>query len=148
MPGQVLVERHRVERGVHAAAREEGGQGRGEAEPVRVLGEVERLDPEPVTAQYHAAGVVLGHGEGEHADQVLDAFVPPLGVGLEEHFRVGVGEEAVAQAFEPSAQLTVVVEAPVEDGRDPQVGVGHRLGAALREVDDLQPAVAQGYGAL
>jgi hypothetical protein len=41
------------------------------------------------------------------------------------------------------AELLVVVDAAVEDQGEPELLVGHRLGAGLGQVDDLEPAVAE-----
>ena len=53
-----------------------------------------------------------------------------------EKKRVAVGRELLAQ-------LAVVVDAAVEDDGEAELRVDHRLGAALGEVDDLQPPVRQ-----
>ena len=46
-----MVQRDAVEFGVDVAGGEQRGQGRGEPQPARVLGQVERLDAEPVARQ-------------------------------------------------------------------------------------------------
>ena len=97
MEGHVTGQGLDVEGAVGPAHGDEGGQGGGEAEARRGLVEVEGLDAETVPRQHEAAAVALGHGEGEHAEEVLDASGAPLAVGLGDHLGVGVGEEAVAQ---------------------------------------------------
>ena len=57
-------------------------------------------------------------------------------------------EEPVAVALELAAQLLVVVDAAVPGDRQAQVGVDHRLGARLGQVDDLEATMAQGNPAL
>jgi hypothetical protein len=106
--GHVVVQGDRVDRGVDGAAREQGGQRAGEPDPVRRLGEVERLDAEAVPAQGQDTGVALGDREREHAQEALDAARPPAVERFEQHLGVGVGEEAVACALELGAQLAVV----------------------------------------
>ena len=89
----------------------------------------------------------LGHGEGEHAEEVVDAPGAPLAVGLGDHLGVGVREEAVAQPGELLAQVAVVVDAAVEDDGQAQLGIDHGLGAGRREVDDGEPPMGQGHRA-
>ena len=136
-----------VERAVGPAHGDEGGKGGGEAEPRRGLVEVEGLDAEAVPRQHEAAAVPLGEGEGEHAEEVVDASGAPLTVGLGDHLGVGVGEEAVAQPAELLAQVAVVVDAAVEDDGQTQLGIDHGLGAGRREVDDGEPPMGQGHRA-
>ena len=108
------------------------------------LGQVQRLDAEAVAREHEPAAVALGDGEGEHALEAIDAALPPAAVGLEHDLGVAVGEEAQPGGLELAPQLAVVVDAAVEDDRQPELGVDHRLRAALGEVDDPQPPVAQG----
>jgi hypothetical protein len=62
--------------------------------------DVERLDAQPVAGEHQPAGAVLDDGEGEHAEEVVDAVGAPLGVGLEHDLGVRRGEEAVAGPVE------------------------------------------------
>ena len=89
------------------------------------------------------AGVALGDREREHADEVVDAAGAPAVVGLEHHLGVRGREEAVAGGLQLLAQLLVVVDAAVEDQRQPEVAVDHRLRAARGQVDDRQPPVPE-----
>jgi hypothetical protein len=96
MEVHVMMQRHRVQVRVDAAAGEQRRQRRREAHRPRQLREVERLDAEPVAHQRQPAGVALGHGEREHAVEALHAVRPPGVEGLEHHLRVAVAEEAIA----------------------------------------------------
>src|SRR5512143_1541057 len=60
---------------------------------------------------------------------------------MEDHFRVAAGLEAVP-GFQPTSDLRIVVDLPVEGDPYRIVLVRHRLPAAL-EVDDRKPAMAQ-----
>ena len=140
---QVVVQRDRVDRGVDVAAGEQRGQGAGEAQPVRGLGEVERLDAEPVAGQ---------HDRPVSRSTIAIANMPmrwstkslaPLQVGLEDDLGVAAGEEPVAVALELGPQLLVVVDAAVEDAGQPDGGVDHGLAAGRGQVDDLQPPVPE-----
>ena len=140
---QVVVERHRVERGVDAARGQQRRQARGEAQLARRLGVVQRLDAQPVARQDHAPAVALVQREGEHALQALRRARAPGVPGLEHHLGVAFGKEAVAQRLELAPQLAVVVDAAVEHQRQAEHRVAHRLRRALRQVDDLEPPVAE-----
>ena len=123
-------------------ASERGQRGREAQRPVG-LGEVERLDPEPVAHERDAPGVALGDREGEHAREAVDAGLAPAVPGLRDDLRVARREEAQAVGLELAAQLAVVVDAAVEGDDEPEVGVHQRLGRPVAEVDDLQPPVGQ-----
>ena len=148
MPAEVVMQGHAVDRGVDVAGAQERGQGGGEAQPSRSVGQVQRLHAEPIAREHEPAAVALGEREGEHPLEALDAAFAPQAVGLQHHLGVAVGEEAQPRGFELAPQLAVVVDAAVEDDRQPELGVDHRLRAALGEVDDPQPAMTEGDGAV
>ena len=60
------------------------------------LGQVQRLDAQPVAAEQHPAAVPLDDREREHAVQAVDESVAPVVVGLQQHLGVAVREEPVA----------------------------------------------------
>ncbi len=141
--GQVVVQGDGVDPGVDAAAGEQRGQRRREADARRVLGEVQRLDAEPVAAEQHPAAVALDDREGEHALEAVDEAVAPVVVGLEQDLGVAVGEEAVAVADQVLPQFLVVVDAAVPGDGQAQLRIDHRLGARFGQVDDLQATMAE-----
>ncbi len=145
---QVVVQCDGVDPGVDVAAGEQGGQRRREANACGVLGEVQRLDAEPVAAEEDPAAVALDDREGEHPLQVVDEAVAPVVVGLEEHLGVAVGEEAVAVPGQLLPQFLVVVDAAVPGDGQAEVRIDHRLGARFGQVDDLQATVAESHSAL
>src|SRR5690606_41188585 len=53
----------------------------------------------------------------------------------------------VAQPFELGAQFGVVVDGAVEDHREAQRRIDHRLARGLAQIHDLQPAVPHGHRA-
>jgi len=77
VPGEVVVERHRVDGCVDPAAGEQGRQRGGEAQAVRSVREVERLDAEPVATEQGAAALGVDEAEREHARQPVDEAVTP-----------------------------------------------------------------------
>ncbi len=79
MEGEVVVQRDGVDAGVDAAAGQQRGQRRGEADAGAILGDVQRFDAKPVTAEQHPAAVALDDREGEHALEVLDEPCRPSG---------------------------------------------------------------------
>ena len=52
--------------------------------------------------------------------------------------------EGVTQGFQLLAQLREIIDSAIERQGQPQMGVDHRLGRAVRQVHDFQAAVAQG----
>ena len=62
---------------------------------------------------------------------------------MDDGFRIALGAEAMAGAFQPLPQGAEVVDLAVEDDPHRAVFVAHRLPSA-GEVEDGQPAVSQG----
>jgi hypothetical protein len=133
----------RIELGAHASRGQQRRQRRGEPQRPRDLGEVQRLDAEPVAREDEASGVVLVEREREHPGEALDTAMAPLGMGPEYHLGIARRREAMARARELAPKLVVVVDAAVEDDRRSQLGVDHRLGARAGRIDDLQAPVSQ-----
>ncbi len=148
VPGQVVVQRHRVDARVDVAGGQQRGQGGGEPEPPRRLGEVERFDAEPVAGQDQPPPGPVDQPDREHADQVVDETFTPVRVRHQDHLGVAGGCEGVPGAPQLLAQLRVVVDAAVEDQRQAQVVADHRLPARVGQVDDGQPAVPEGHPAV
>lgn len=83
MKRHVVRQGHRVDAGVDSSCGQQGGQRRCEPHGVRVLGDVHRLDPEPVTREDDPVVVLFDDGHGEHADEgLLDKGLTPFGIGL------------------------------------------------------------------
>jgi len=93
-------------------------------------------------------GPAVPQREGEHAAEMRQAALAPFLIGVNEHFGVGMGAEAVAATFERGAQMREIVDFAVEDDAHRAVFVEHRLVAA-GEINNAQPAHAQhgaGFG--
>src|SRR4051812_48006130 len=73
---------------------------------------------------------------------MVDEPLTPLPIGLDHDFGVRCRVEAVTERPQLLTQLVMVVDAPVED--DHAFVVAHRLSAVVTDVDDGQPAVAEG----
>ncbi|CAM5651131.1 hypothetical protein SCANM63S_02689 [Streptomyces canarius] len=110
---------------------------------------VERLDAHAVADHDQLVVAAVPHGERVHAVEPFGDGVAPLQVAVQHDLGVGVGGEPVAAVREFPAQLGEVVGLPGVDEGDGSLGgrQGHRLTAA-RQVDDGEPAVSQGGGAL
>ncbi len=81
--------------------------------------------------------------EGEHAAQPLEHVRAPLLVAVQDHLRIALGGEGVAQREQLLAQRLVVVDLAVVGDDQRAVLVVDRLRAAA-QVDDAQAAVPQG----
>ncbi len=137
------MQRDQIDIAADPAAREQRGQRRGEADAGGVRRHVERLDPQPVTAEDEPPGVALVDGKGEHPDEVVNAPDTPTVIGLTDHLGVGGREETIALGGKLAAKFAVVVDTAVEDGREAELAVDHRLRTALRQINDLQAAMAE-----
>ena len=138
------MERDRIHPRVHAARRHQRRQRRRQPQPaVAQLLQVQRLLPQPVAREHRAPRRVLDQAEREHPRQPVEHPLAPLGPALQQHLGVGVREERMARPLELRAQLAVVVDDPVEDDRQPERVVDHRLRAALGQVDDREPPVGE-----
>ena len=109
--------------------------------PSAQLHQIQRLDPEPVAREHAAPRRVLDEAEREHADEPVEQPLAPLLPALQQHLGVAGGAEAHPRALELRPQLLVVVDDAVEDDRQAELVVDHRLRAALGEVDDREPAM-------
>ena len=85
-----------------------------EAQALRILGVIQRLDAEPVAREKQRLRFAIPDGEGECAVQMLGAGIAPLGIGFEDDFGIAVGKKAVATRLQLDAQLRVVVDSAVE----------------------------------
>ena len=138
-----MVQRDWIDSGVDAAAGQQCGKRRREPDTRRVLGDVERLDAEPIASEQHPSAVAFDDREREHAEEAVDETVAPVVVGLEQHLGVAVGEEPVAVLAQLAAQLLVVVDAAVPRNGQPEVGVDHRLRAGFGQIDDFQATMTK-----
>ncbi len=141
-----MVQGHGVDRSVDTASCQERRKGRGEAQNAPGLGEVQRLDAEPVPAQDYPARVTLGDAEREHTFETLHEALSPAVVAFQEHISIAGREEAVSPLLEFATELGVVVDAAVEGYGQPELGLYHRLGAAVGEVNDLQASEGERDG--
>ena len=103
----------------------------------------ERLDSDAVPHDVGLVRTPVVHGEGEHPDETLQAFDPVLEEAVEHYFGVGLGAERVAALDQLLPKLTVVVDLTVEHEHRSVLRVGHGLAAFVREIDDLEPPVAE-----
>ena len=149
VPGQVVVQRHRVDAGVDVAGPQQRGQGGGEPQPPRCLGEVERFDAEPVAGQDQPPPRPVDQPDREHADQVVDETFTPVRVRHQDRPRCRWWSGRRTRRSRSSSRSSrVVVDAAVEDQRQAQVVADHRLPARVGQVDDGQPAVPEGHPAV
>ena len=117
---------------------------RGKQKPAANLPVEQGLDTHPVPGQKQPLSRLFPHGEGENAVHFVKGIFPPLGIGVEDYLRIGVGMEAVAQLLKGLPQLCGIVELPIIDkgvAFAPEAQ-GHRLRPA-RGVDDGKSGMQQ-----
>src|SRR5216117_1214707 len=68
-------------------------------------GVVEGLDAQSIAGTKQPAPRTVPDGEGKHAVEAGEAALPPMAVGLQQHFGVGPGREGVAEPFELRPQV-------------------------------------------
>ncbi len=128
---EIMVKRHRVDIPVDLRVGQQRRQGGGKAQAAGDIGQVKRLDAQPVAPEQHVAGAHFKDREGEHAIQAVHEVLAPFGIGLHDDFGVGGGEEAVAALGQLLTQGGIIVDAAVEHHRDAQMRVDHGLMAGI-----------------
>ena len=91
-----------------------------------------------------AEGRTVAKGEGENAVEPVQGRRPPLCAAMQDHLRIRMGPEFVAQAFQFTPQLRRIVQFPVVHQNVPFPGPLERHGlCAPRRVHDGQPGMEQ-----
>jgi hypothetical protein len=144
LEGEVLDQRGRIELGRHGAAGEHGFDLAAERQEVRSHRIVQRLDAVAITRQMQRVVPGVVQPEREHAVQASHTLGAELLPRVEQDLGVGAGPEDVAARDELVAQLAIVVDLAVVGQPIAMVRAGHRLVAIRAEIDDRQPAMAQG----
>ena len=139
---QIVGDRGAVEGGMHIPKGQQCLDLRTEKQLLPVLIYVERLLAELIAGQHQPAAGMIPQSEGEHAAQPRHAIRAPFDIGIEQHFGVGLGAEAMALSFELLAQQFEIVDLAVEDERDARALMHHGLDAR-RQIDDRQAPMRQ-----
>ena len=146
--GEARAQRHaldqRLVRCRRGQKRQQGLHLRGEGKAAVGQGGVEQgLLAEAVARQEQRALHVVPDGQGPHAVESRQAVGAPLGVGGEDHFRIGLAAEVVALGGQFGADLEEVIDLAVEGDPVAALRIAHRLLAVFRQVEDGQAAVAE-----
>ena len=139
---EVHVHRARIKRKSLRQERQDCLDFRGEAETAAISPVEERLLAAPVASEKERARSVIPDGNREHPAEPLHARCPPALIGRQDHLGVGRGAEGSTGGDQFVSQFDVVIDFAVEYDREP--AAAHGLPTGLRQVDDRQPAVAQG----
>ncbi len=109
-----------------------------------VLGDVERLDAQPVAAQQHPTAVAFGDREREHAVQVVDEPVTPVVVAPSATPRCRCARRSGSRARAARARSCCSCRCSrSRRWRGPSSRVDHRLGAGFGQVDDLEATMTR-----
>ena len=111
----------------------------GERNAVRQQPVVQGLDPQPIAGEQQTLGAAVPGGEGEHADQSAEAGGSLGCEKTHQHFGVAARAQGPGQS---GAQALVIVELAVV-GQHLRAE-HHGLMAAVRQIQNRQPAVRQG----
>ncbi len=143
MKAHVIVQGRAVYRGVNAACLNQSRQRRGEPQGTGHLGDIERLDAEPITRRDNPAGITFVNGESEHAEKARNAAFAPCVPCLENDFCVSIGEELVAHLFQLGAQFAEIIDAAIEHQRQTEVSIDHRLLRFFGKIKDSQSSMPE-----
>ncbi len=107
-----------------------------------VAGDKQRLDSQAVASEKKGFGLLVPDGKGEHAAESVHACRSPGGMGVQDDFGVGAGDEMIAERDEFLADLLVIEDFPVVDDAAAAVFGKNRLSAGM-QIDDAEPAMAE-----
>ena len=141
--GQVEIDRLGIELPSQAGHFQQALQLAGEQQPLGLDPIDQRLFAQAVAGQEQLPPDGVPKREGEHSVEPLQAVGSFVLVKVDDGLGVALRAEAMAGGLQPPPQIAVVVDFAVEDDLDRAVFVAHRL-AAAGQVDDRQPAMAQG----
>ena len=108
---------------------------RGEAERMRILMVVKRLDAHPIPRNKKTSFSSIPNRKGEHPPQPLHAGIPIFLIQVDDDFGVRPGPEGMAFREKFLPQFLEVIDFAVEDDPDRLIFIGHRLGTGV-QVDD------------
>ena len=140
--GEIVGKSGCAEGGFFGEEAQEGGGGGSEAEDAALFAPEEGFDAEAVAREEEGSVGGGEDGEGEHAEEPVEALGAPMEEGLKEDFGVGAGMEGAAGGAQFIAEFAEVVDFAVENDRGAGFGILEGLAAAL-EVDDGEAAVAE-----
>ena len=135
----------RVVVGFHldARKREQPFDLRSEDETAFGRGVIERLDPQPVARAEEAPAPPVPDRKSIHPLQPVQAIFTPMQIGLQQHFRISSGVEAVPARFQLRPQFPEVIDLAIENYPGRAVGRGHRLKPAIRQIDNRQTTMTE-----
>ena len=105
---------------------------------------IERLYAEIVPRAVERASLFVPDDEREHPAQAGSEAFAPLFKAVDEDLGVAAGLEDVTLRDKLVAKVDEIVDLAVENADDASILVEHRLTGALGQVDDRQPAKAEG----
>ena len=97
---------------------------------------IERLDTIPVACHEKGARFLIVYRKGPHPVEPVEAILPPLPVGVEDDFSIGIGVEPESCVFQFLTQRLVIVDLAIEDDVVPARLIGHGLMAMGGEIDN------------
>ena len=104
--------------------------------------QVQRLDSQPIPAEHQPFVRLAPERHREHAPKLPEALRIPLEKGMERDLGIAMSVEAMAEGFEFTAQLGVIVDLAVEDDDRLPVVAPERL-ISSAQVDNFEAHRAQ-----
>src|SRR5580693_8617257 len=91
-----MVQRRRIDGGVHIAGREQSRQRGGKSKTARAFANIERFDAEAVARKNDAPAVPFPDRKREHSVEALNTTRTPLSIRFENDFGVALRKEPIA----------------------------------------------------
>src|SRR5262245_31265749 len=73
----------------------------------------------------------------------MDHFIAFFSIKVQQNLRVGLSAKGMPSCFEQGTQSPIIVDFAVKGDDELAVSTLHRLGAAVRKVDDRQAAMSK-----
>src|SRR4029434_10662662 len=76
---------------------------------------IQRLLTHAVAGKKQSLLRLVPHSNGEHAVKMVQCFVAPLLVTVNDHFRIALGPETMAEIFQLDTQLAEIINLTIEN---------------------------------
>ncbi len=119
-----------------AAVSHQGLQLRSEQQQAAIVVVIQRFDAQPIPAQEQLLLGRIPEGESEHASETRQTIDTPFVIGMQDDFRIGVGDKPVSLSGELVPDFPVVINLAVEGDSHGAGRIRHRLPASRRKVED------------
>ena len=140
---ELVMQAYRVDISIELAGCQDRLQVGGEVEPLFVAGIIKRLDPHAIACEEQFTRLPVPDRERKHPVQPGDRVSAPAGIGVQNHLGIAVRVKPVAARDQVFTQFRVVIYGAVENDGVTFFGLGHRLVAGRRQVDNRETTMSE-----